>query len=226
MGRLFLPLVRKREVVKSIVAVLSLLVGCSAAAQSVKPAMPDAAVIEPELIPMEKINVSGFETYTASRTTAVAASLIPDSPHPMPVPASIQAARIPNSRSAEFKTFRSSKFNRSMVVTEFWARGLDAASTYNKLNDPCGCYHEASRFFGLDMAPVFKSEAGAYAYSLGVAAAYSFASAKLWNAGKQHPRHARLLQRLSRSLLIVDSSMEIAVDIHNLNLMKQQPLVK
>ena len=65
---------------------------------------------------------------------------------------------------------------------------------------------------------MFKSDVGAYSYSLGVAAAYSIIAAKLWNASKDHPRHARLLQRLSRSLLIGDSSMEVAADIHNLSL--------
>ena len=75
------------------------------------------------------------------------------------------------------------------------------------------------------MTPVFKSELGAYSYSLGVATAYSFISAKVWNAGKTHPRHARVLQRLSRSLLIFDSSMEIAADIHNLRLVHNGPLI-
>ena len=214
---------------KSIVAVLTVLIGCSAAAQSVKPPTPptpDTHVIEPQLIEMEQITASGFEPYPNSPTTAVATNSIPDAPSPMPLAFSIRAASIPNSRSADFKPFRSDKFNRSLVATEFWSRGLDAASTHRKLNDPCGCYREASRFFGLDMTPVFKSEVGAYSYSLGVATAYSFISTKLWNESKRHPRHARLLQRLSRSLLIFDSSMEITADIHNLRLVKNGPSIK
>ena len=91
-------------------------------------------------------------------------------------------------------------------------------TTRNKLNNPCGCYREASRLFGLDMTAVFKSDAGAYTYSFGVAAAYSILSAELWNAGKNHPRHGKVLQRLSRSLLIGDSSMEVATDVHNFRL--------
>lgn len=211
---------------KPIIVVLSVLIGCSAAAQSVKPAMPDTPVIEPQLIPMEQIAVFGFEPYSSSTTTAVATNSIPDAPIPMPLPASIRAASILNSRSSDFKTFRSDHFNRLLVANEFWARGLDALSTHRKLNDPCGCYREASQFFGLDMTPVFKTEVGAYSYSLGVATAYSFIAAKLWNAGKEHPRHARLLQRLSRSLLIGDSSMEITADIHNFGLMNHGPSIK
>jgi hypothetical protein len=211
---------------KSIVVVLSVLIGCSAAAQSIKPATQDAPVIEPQLIEMEQITDSGIETYPDSTTTAVATNLIPDAPNPMPLRASIRAASIPNSHSADFKTFRSDHFNRLLVANEFWARGLDALSTHGKLNDPCRCYREASRFFGLDMTAVFKTEVGAYSYSLGVATAYSFIAAKLWNAGKEHPRHARLLQRLSRSLLIGDSSMEITADIHNLSLMNHGTSIK
>ena len=201
---------------KSIVALLSVLIGCSAAAQSVKPATPDAPVIEPQLIEMEQTSASGFENYSTS--TAVATNSIPDAPNSMPLSASIRAASIMNSRPADFKTFRSDHFNRLLVATEFWARGLDALSTHKKLNDPCNCYHEASRFFGLDMTPVFKTEVGAYSYSFGVATAYSLISAKLWNSGKEHTRHTRLLRRLSRSLLIGDSSMEITTDTHNLSL--------
>ena len=98
------------------------------------------------------------------------------------------------------------------------ARGLDAMSTYQKLNDPCGCYREASRLFGLNMTPVFKSQGGAYAYSFGLAAAYSFISYELWNAGEHHPRRARLLRGLSRGLLIGDSSMELGTAVHNFSL--------
>jgi len=76
------------------------------------------------------------------------------------------------------------------------------------------------------MTPVFKSKVGAYSYSLEVATAHSFISARLWDGGKTHPRHARLLQRISPSLLMFDSSMEIAADIHNLSLVKNGPSIK
>jgi hypothetical protein len=211
---------------KSIVAVLSVLIGCSAAAQTVKPATQDTPISQPELIQIEQITASGFDTYSSSTTTAVAANSIPDAPNPMPLSASIRAVSVLKSRSADFKTFRSDNYNRLLVATEFWTRGLDALSTHQKLNDPCRCYREASRLFGLDMTPVLKSEVGAYSYSLGIATAYSFISAKLWNAGKEHPRHARLLQRLSRALLIGDSSMEITADIHNFSLINQRPSIK
>jgi hypothetical protein len=119
---------------------------------------------------------------------------------------------------ADRKSFRSDRLNRVLVANEFWTRSLDAFSTVRKLNDPCRCFREASRFFGMDMTPVFKTQVSCYSYFLGIAAAYSFVSSKLWNAGKNHPRHARLLRRLSRSLLIGDSAMEAAVGIHHLSL--------
>lgn len=67
---------------------------------------------------------------------------------------------------------------------------------------------------------------GAYTYSFGVATAYTFISARLWNESKGHPRHTRLLQRLSRGMLISDSSMEITADVHNLNTAQSINLVK
>jgi len=211
---------------KSIVVVLCVLIGCNAAAQSAMPTARETPNIKPQMIQIEQVTVSGFDTDSDFTTTAVATTSIADAPNPVPLPASVRAASIQNSRSSDFKSFRSSKFNRSLVATEYWVRGLDALSTYNKLNDPCRCYHEASRFFGLDMTPVFKSEIGAFSYSLGVATAYSLISAKLWNAGKRHPRHARLLQRFSRSLLIGDSSIEITADIHNLGLRHHGPSIE
>jgi len=175
-------------------------------------------IAAPQPIQMEQIPVNGFETNSDPMAATVATSVSPDAQMRIPIPAAIQASSISNPRSLEFRKFRSDNFNRMLLATEFWARGLDAVSTRNKLTNRCMCYREGSRFFGLDMTPVFKSDAGALSYSLGVAAAYSILSAKLWNASKNHPRHAKLLQRLSRSLLISDSSIEITTDVHNFDL--------
>ena len=126
-------------------------------------------------------------------------------------------------RTAKFKIFQSDHFNRILVVNEFWTRSLDAFSTRRRLINPCGCYREASRFFGLNMTPVFETDAGPYSYSLGVTTAYSLLSARLWNSTKDHPRHARILRWLSRSLLIGDSFIEAGMAIHNLRLDLPRP---
>jgi len=73
---------------------------------------------------------------------------------------------------ADRKSFRSDRLNRVLVANEFWTRSLDAFSTVRKLNDPCRCFREASRFFGMDMTPVFKTQVSCYSYFLGIAAAY------------------------------------------------------
>jgi hypothetical protein len=205
---------------KSIIVAFSVLFGCSTAAQTVRPGTPDTPVFAPQLIQTEEITDFELVIYSDSITSAVETSSIPNAPKPT-LPASIRGASILNFHSAGFKTFRSDRFNRLLVVTEFWSRGLDALSTYNALNNPSWCYREASRFFGMDMTPVFKNPVGACSYSLGVATAYSFVSTKFWNAGKNHPRHAEFLRRLSRSLLLGDSSMETITDIHNLSLMNR-----
>jgi len=209
---------------RSIVAALSVLIVCSATAQSVKPAVPEIRVNEPEQIQLEQMAVPEIDIRSDSTIATVATNTIPDAPRPMPMAAAfIRATSTSSSRSAEFRKFQSDNFNRILVAAEFGARGIDALSTRNKLNNPCRCYREASRFFGLDMTPVFKSDMGAYSYSFGVATVYSIISAKLWNASKNHPRHAPLLRRLSRSLLIGDSSMEIVTDVHNFSLRHPGP---
>lgn len=203
---------------KSIIAAIYLLIGSSAIAQTVGPALPDIAFVEPQPIQMLQMAVPGTDIYADSSSTEVAASSIPFAPDPAIIAASAPLVAPGNPRSAEFKRFSANKVNRTLVATEFWARGLDAFSTHQKLTNSCMCYHEASRFFGLDMTPMLKTTVGAYSYSLGIATTYSFISAKLWDASKDHPRHARLLRTLSRALLIGDSSMEITADVHNLSI--------
>lgn len=191
----------------------------SGVAQEVKPAAPNVAFLEPQMIQAKEVQAYGFESDPGPITSTVMSSSIPDVPKTMATAAAlIRASGGSTTRPADFKRFRSDNFNRVLVANEFWARGLDAFSTVAKLNNPCRCYNEASRFFGVDMTPVFKSEAGAYSYSFGVATAYSFLSTKLWNASKNHSGHARFLRGLSRSLLIGDSSMEMAIGFHNLSL--------
>lgn len=204
---------------KLVVAAGLILMGCSAAAaQSARPAAPEMSFVDPDPIQLEGktpllVDVSSDDVSSDSATGVIAANSIPDAPKPVPIAATIRV--ISSRHSNDFKSFGADRFNRMLVAEEFLARGLDAMTTYNRLNDPCRCYQEASRFFGLDMTPIFKNPAGAYSYSFGVATAYSFLSARLWNAGKDHPRRAWLLQRLSRVLLIGDSSMEFLVDVHN-----------
>ena len=201
---------------KVIVALLLVLIGCSAAAQTAKPAVMDTAFVDPAPIQIEPVAVPAFDFTPNSETGVVAVNSIPGAPSPMPITASIRAITSP--RSKDFESFRLDRFNRMLVANEFLLRGFDALSTYNRLNDPCGCYREATHWFGLDMTPMLKHAAGAYSYSFGVATAYSFISAKLWDAGKDHPRRARLFQRLSRALLIGDSSMEFIANVHNLSM--------
>jgi hypothetical protein len=210
--------------VKSIVTAIFILIGCSAAAQTVKPALPDFVFIEPQPIQMEPMAVLDLNVYSESTPTIVAANALPYAPA---AASAVLAESIesPSPRAMEFKSFSTNKFNRMLVMTEFWGRGLDALSTHQNLTNGCACYREASRFFGLDMAPVFKSSIGAYSYSFGIAATYSLVSAKLWNASKNHPHHARLLRSLSRALLIGDSSMEVTADMHNLSIMDPGPSI-
>jgi hypothetical protein len=204
---------------------LLVLIGMSAGAQTVKPALPQVTYIEPQPIQAEPMLVLEFENYARSTPTEVAANALPEAPSPAASMVSSSNAPVQPSER-EFKRFSASNTNRMLVATEFWARGLDALSTHQNLTNPCNCYHEASRFFGLDMTPVFKSSVGAYSYSLGIAATYSIVSATLWNASKNHPHHERLLRRLSRALLMGDSAMEIAADIHNLSIMDPGPAIK
>ncbi len=202
---------------KFMIAALSVLMGCSAGAQGTTGRSAYAPMVELQAIQVEQIRVFGTWPYFDADPAAGALS-DPVAAKTMPSGASGITASSLGLRPVEFKKFQKDNVNRALVATEFWARGLDALSTYNKLKSPCRCYREASSFLGFDMAPVFKNQAGAYAYSFGVAAAYSVLSAQLWNASKNHPRHARFLQRLSRFLLVADSSLEIATDIHNLHL--------
>lgn len=201
---------------KSIVAALFLLIGSGVSAQTVPSTLPDIGSIGRQPTQVEQMSVARIDMYSDSRTTDETTNSISSSPSPA-ISAALarpMIAATPPS-SPKFKTFSTSLLNRTLVATEFWTRGLDAFSTHRDLNDPCNCYHEASRFLGMNMTPVFKNTAGAYSYSLGVAATYSFVSAKLWNASQNHPRHARLLRTLSRALLIGDSSMETTADVNN-----------
>jgi hypothetical protein len=169
--------------------------------------------------------VFDFENHASSTLTEIARNALPEAPSPA-APMVSSANAFVQAPENEFKRFSANNTNRMLVATEFWARGLDALSTHQNLTNPCNCYHEASRFFGLDMAPVFKSSVGAYSYSLGIAATYSIVSARLWNASKNHPHQEKLLKRLSRGLLMADSAMEIAADIHNLSIMDPGPAIK
>ena len=206
---------------------LLVLIGMSAAAQTVKPALPQVTYIEPQPIQAEPMQVLDFLHYAGSTPTEVAANALPEAPSPAAsLVSSSSIAPVQPAPEKEFKRFSASNTNRMLVATEFWARGLDALSTHQNLTNPCNCYHEASRFFGLDMTPVFKSTVGAYSYSLGIAATYSIVSATLWNASKNHPHHEKLLRRLSRGLLMADSAMEIGADIHNLGIMDPGPAIK
>jgi len=74
---------------KSIVAVLSVLMGCSAVAQSVKTTTLDTSGFEPQLIDMEEITAPGVGIYPNLPTTSVASNSIADPPNPMPPAASI-----------------------------------------------------------------------------------------------------------------------------------------
>lgn len=204
---------------KSMVATLFLLISAGVLAQNARPTSPTIDFAEAQRIPMEQLVGGGLDIDSDSNTLIVANN----SPGVAPSPAMALVVANPNipvtSRpSPDFHPFFSQRLNRMLVATEFWARGLDAYSTHRDLNDPCKCFHEGSRFLGLNMTPMFKTTAGAYSYSLGLATAYSFLSARLWNASKDHPRHARLLRTLSRVLPIGDSSMEVNADVHNLDL--------
>lgn len=209
---------------KSIVAVLFLLIGSGAVAQTVSPALPDTDFIESQPIRMEQMAVFGSDTNPEPPASVVAANSLVAAPSPVLTAAMTRPVAIVRSHpSSEFKTFSESKLNRTLVVTEFWSRGLDALSTHQELNSACKCYHETSHFLGLDMTPMLKNTVGAYSYSLGIAATYSFLSARLWNASKDHPRHARVLRTISRVLLMGDSSMETAADVRNFSIMGAAP---
>ena len=205
---------------KLITASVLFLVGCPGFAQSSQASFWETALIDQEPIQMEQVSVPAFDVPQDSETSAVAVNTIPEAPRPSPITASILASAVSMPRTKKFQTFRSDRFNRTLLVNEFLARGLDAWSTYRKLNNLCGCYREGSHFFNMSMTPVFETGVGAYSYSLGIATAYSLISARLWNASKDHPRHARVLQRMSRALLITDSSMEYTAVIRNLTIAK------
>jgi hypothetical protein len=210
---------------KSIVTALFLLISSGAVAQTAKPALPEITVAEPQPTQVKPMTTSGSNDYSSSTMTVVAANLIPSAPLPAISVALVRpVAAVSQRPSTEFKPFSSNKVNRTLVATEFWTRGLDAFSTHEDLNNLCNCYHESSRFLGLNMTPMVKTTLGAYSYSLGVAATYSIVSAKLWNASKNHPNHARLLRILSRALLVGDSSMEINADVRNFTITNSAPL--
>lgn len=139
---------------KSIVAGLVFIIGCTAASQSLRPPMPDLTN-EPEPIELNQVTVAAFNPDLHSATGDGTTDSLPDALKSMPIATSIRAIGSSTSRGGELKSFRSHRFNRMLIATEFFARGLDALSTHNKLNDPCGCYREASHFFGLNMSPVF-----------------------------------------------------------------------
>jgi hypothetical protein len=114
--------------------------------------------------------------------------------------------------------FTASKLNRGLIATEFSARFMDGLTTRIELTGPCRCHKESSEFFGLSMQPVMNTTPGAMAYSLGVAAAYTFAANWAWRQGYKHPRHLRLWHAASRLLLVGDSTMEIYAVSNNLTL--------
>ena len=211
---------------KAIVTSLLLLISSGAVAQTAKPALPQTALGESQSAQVNStVAVSSSQDYSSSRAAIVATNIIPSAP--MPAIASSMVRPIPTLNqkpSPDFKPFSSSKVNRALIATEFWTRGLDAYTTHRDLNDPCGCYHESSHFMGMNMTPMLKSGVGAYSYSLGVAAAYWYVSNKVWNATKNHPRHARLLHFLSRGLLVGDSAMEMTADVGNLTITPAVPL--
>ncbi|MGH9607956.1 MAG: hypothetical protein ACRD3N_19890 [Terracidiphilus sp.] len=209
---------------KSIVTALFLLIGPAVVAQSVKPALPDIGLIQARAAQIEQMPAARTDTYSDSDATDVAVNSAFSSSSPAigaALARSMTFVKPPS--SLKFKTFSTSRLNRTLAATEFWTRGLDAFSTHRDLNNPCNCYHEGSRFLGMNMTPMLKTTAGAYSYSLGIAATYTFISSKLWNASRNHPRHARLLRTLSRTLLIGDSSMETAADIHNFSIKSSGP---
>jgi hypothetical protein len=114
--------------------------------------------------------------------------------------------------------FTSSKVNRGLIATEFSARFLDGLTTRIDLTDSCQCHSESSELFGASLQPVYSTTAGAMAYSLGVAAAYTFAADWAWREGNKHPRHLRLWHAASRLMLMGDSAMEFYLVRNNLTL--------
>lgn len=219
-------LLREREFMKWIATALLLFMGSGAAAQNGKPTQPAIALIAPRAIRMEQRTVLASDIHADSAMTVVADISIPSAPSPAIAAAVARPIALESKRSsAEFKTFSANKENRALVAIEFLARGLDAMSTHHDLADSCKCYHEGSRFFGLDMTPVLKTTVGAYSYSFGIATAYSLIAKKSWNASKDHPRHGRLLRMLPRALLIGDSSMEIVADVRNFKITGSRPRI-
>jgi hypothetical protein len=210
---------------KLIVTALFLLISSCAVAQTAKSAPSEITAAEQQPAQVKSMTASGSNDYSSSTMTVEAANLIPSAPLPaIPLALVRPVAAVSQSPSTEFKPFSANNVNRTLVATEFWTRGLDAFTTHEDLNNRCGCYHEASRFLGLNMTPMVKTTAGAYSYSLGVAATYSIISAKLWNVSKNHPRHARLLRVLSRALLVGDSSMEVNADVRNFTITGSAPI--
>lgn len=199
---------------------LFLLIGSGAVAQSAQPALPEIGFVELQPSPMQPMAAARSTMYSESADAGGAADLLPSAPMPAMAAAVTSSVVVTPRPSTGFKKFSTNKVNRGLLVTEFWARGLDAYSTRKDLSNPCGCFHETSRFMGMNMAPVFKTGPGAYSYSLGIGAAYSLLSAKLWDESRVHPHHARLLRTMSRALLVGDSSMEINADAHNFSLAK------
>ena len=205
---------------KSTIVVLFLLISSVAVAQTAGGAPLGGTVAETQTMQTAPA-VAGSDDYSSSTAMAVAANTFPSAPMPPMSLAFVRPVAAPSQPgNRDFKPFSASKVNHLLVATEFWTRGLDAFSTHRDLNDPCGCYHEGSHFLGLNLTPMMKTTVGAYSYSLGIAAMYSMLSAKLWDAGKDHPRHARLLRAISRTLLVGDSSMEMTVDVRNFTIPK------
>lgn len=219
------PLVQWGKSMNLIVAALPFFIGCSALAQDLDATLQVKAGIEAERIQLEQVIVPALTMGSHSISGARAAISIPEGPTPIPMAATLGAVAAPNSRKSEFRGLVSDRINRVLIATEFGARGLDAFSTHSMLNNPCRCYRESSHFFGLNIGPVFESATGAFSYSFAVATACSLISAKLWNRSKEHPRHARLLRRLSRALLIGDSTMEITADFRNLDISRSSGLI-
>lgn len=177
---------------------LVLSMSISAVAQTVKQALPDA--------PSTTLNVQNSSLAAVLPfSSSLEGSMIAPAPPP-PVP----ERRAPR--------FTASKLNRGLVVTEFSARFMDGLTTRIDLTDPCRCHKESSEFFGLPLQPVMSTTPGAMAYSLGVAAAYTFAANWAWRQGYKHPRHLRLWHAASRLMLVGDSTMEVFAVSNNLYL--------
>ncbi len=177
---------------------LVLSMSISAVAQTVKQALPDE--------PSTTLNVQNNSLVAVLPfSSSVERSMI--APAPLP---SVRELRAPR--------FTTSKLNRGLIATEFSARFMDGLTTRIDLTDPCRCHKESSEFFGLPLQPVMSTTPGAMAYSLGVAAAYTFAANWAWRQGYKHPRHLRIWHAASRLMLVGDSTMELYAVGNNLYL--------